>query len=930
MSELLWAEEQRTAETAITVDRASYSMKTPQNNINSRSAPRDYDRPFRVFNDPYLTRQFTTLSINPLDSNLGIMSTDNFQRRDIFEIGVRDPSDIILSDRLSDGTDYVPSFSYGNNRNDNSGSSQSFNYLASATHIMNRPFTRPFNPNATPFMPSSQLKFISNNDDSAQNLRDRLKKQLEDEQYECMICCQTIKANQWIWTCQKCFHMFHFNQLQNKGCINQWATKSFECDTGWRCPGCQNISFGLPKCYRCFCGKKRNPPTQCFPEMPHSCNSICGKSRTVGCPHPCSEICHPGPCPECPIMSMRSCNCGAETKALRCGILSEFKCSKICSKMLNCGLHSCKSICHPGDCRTCEHIIVQFCHCGSEKRSVSCGHSDKAISSYSCGSACKGFYDCGIHRCEQKCHAKSSNESCGSCILSVEKIKYCPCGRTLISSLTTNMREKCTDAIPTCGQICDKLLNCGPKERQHRCKELCHMGSCPPCQNTTFMECRCKAIKKAIPCKEVILYSGAATVSNITMYKFFSAHVKVTFIESNPFLCERYCKKTKSCWNHRCQEVCCIDKEHLCLQMCNKLLSCGNHNCDRLCHRGKCPVCLVASFEEQYCLCGATFREPPVPCGAPLPSCDQLCSREHACEHSPTHKCHSDPECPPCTVLTQKPCYGNHEVRSNIPCYLNDVSCGKPCGLDVSCGIHRCPRICHPGSCLTGNDVCKQPCPIRRIGGESCDHPCALPCHGSTPCPPSICLELIRVTCLCLRKSSEMRCVDVEKVYRKMLALKIAQSEGQQQTEIKILKRSLSADKYKCLPCDADCQRILRNKRIANALNIAIETNSTDIAPPIYTDFLIRQLTLAHKHVLQIENALISLVNEVDLEQSSTVRTHTFHPMVSELRRIIHEYAKYFRIKTVSHDAEPQRNVVAIAKRLIYQKYILFNTYFTY
>lgn len=52
--------------------------------------------------------------------------------------------------------------------------------------------------------------------------------------------------------------------------------------------------------------------------------------------------------------------------------------------------------------------------------------------------------------------------------------------------------------------------------------------------------------------------------------------------------------------------------------------------------------------------------------------------------------------------------------------------------------------------------------------------------------------------------------------------------------------------------------------------------------------------------------------------------------MVSELRRIIHEYAKYFRIKTVSHDAEPQRNVVAIAKRLIYQKYILFNTYFTY
>ncbi|MFH4980057.1 hypothetical protein AB6A40_006766 [Gnathostoma spinigerum] len=54
-----------------------------------------------------------------------------------------------------------------------------------------------------------RAKKIEPREESLQNLRDRLIEQLENNSYECMICCQIVEANQWIWTCQKCFHMFH-------------------------------------------------------------------------------------------------------------------------------------------------------------------------------------------------------------------------------------------------------------------------------------------------------------------------------------------------------------------------------------------------------------------------------------------------------------------------------------------------------------------------------------------------------------------------------------------------------------------------------------------------------------------------------------------------------------------------------------------------
>lgn len=71
---------------------------------------------------------------------------------------------------------------------------------------------------------------------------------------------------------------------------------------------------------------------------------------------------------------------------------------------------------------------------------------------------------------------------------------------------------------------------------------------------------------------------------------------------------------------------------------------------------------MFIGFDELYCRCGFSFIRPPIRCGTRLPSCTMPCSREHECSHPPTHICHDEDECPPCIALTEKLCFGGHEV----------------------------------------------------------------------------------------------------------------------------------------------------------------------------------------------------------------------------------------------------------------------------
>jgi transcriptional repressor NF-X1 len=42
-------------------------------------------------------------------------------------------------------------------------------------------------------------------------------------------------------------------------------------------------------------------------------------------------------------------------------------------------------------------------------------------------------------------------------------------------------------------------------------------------------------------------------------------------------------------------------------------------------------------------------------------------------------------------------CNGNHELRHNIPCHMENVSCGHTCDKSLPNCSHKCIKICHKG-----------------------------------------------------------------------------------------------------------------------------------------------------------------------------------------------------------------------------------------
>lgn len=79
---------------------------------------------------------------------------------------------------------------------------------------------------------------------------------------------------------------------------------------------------------------------------------------------------------------------------------------------------------------------------------------------------------------------------------------------------------------------------------------------------------------------------------------------------------------------------------------------------------------------------------------------------------------------------------GGHEVRSNIPCHLNDISCGLKCGKPLPCGEHKCDKVCHKDECAKDGEDCLLKCKKVR---EACGHPCNSKCHVGSPCPETLC-----------------------------------------------------------------------------------------------------------------------------------------------------------------------------------------------
>ncbi|XP_035468809.2 transcriptional repressor NF-X1 isoform X2 [Scophthalmus maximus] len=714
--------------------------------------------------------------------------------------------------------------------------------------------------------------------------------QLSEEKYECMVCCDIIRLMAPVWSCQSCFHVFHLN------CIKKWARSSAsqadDSAEGWRCPACQNVSPKQPTSYSCFCGKVTNPKWQ-RSEIPHSCGDMCGKKRSgVDCNHPCNILCHPGPCPQCPAFVTKSCICRKTSQPMRCGQATVLRCDKVCGALLNCAEHTCTQVCHSGACQPCQLQVQQVCYCGVTTREVLCG-TDKegfdGLGHCSCQKTCGKMLDCKAHQCQQVCH----RGPCQLCPRSPTLVKTCPCGQTLLAKLLElgySERHCCSDPIPSCGKMCNKPLACGSSDIIHLCENICHEGRCGPCSLTSTIRCRCGSKTKEVPC---------ATIQKE---------------EELVFTCEKRCNKKRSCGRHKCGELCCVTLEHKCPLICSYKLNCGLHRCQEPCHRGNCEPCWQSSFDELTCHCGLTVLYPPISCGTKPPECKNLCTRRHECDHPVFHNCHSEEKCPPCTYLTQKWCMGKHEQRSNIPCHLQDISCGLTCNKMLPCEMHRCRRICHRGDCLA-EGTCQQSCMLPR---QDCGHPCSVLCHKGSSCPRTTCTAKVALQCDCGRRKETAICTEAASSYRRYAAIAMASKLSDMQLGDSmdigplLTKKELKQTR---LECDQECATLERNRRLAEALQIDSSTDPFNVrSTSIYSDSLKEDARKDLKFVTDVEEEIKNLVELVN-KAKQPKRSHCFPPMNREHRKIIHELAEVYGVESVSYDTEPKRNVVITAQK---------------
>ncbi|CAI5783838.1 NF-X1-type zinc finger protein NFXL1 [Podarcis lilfordi] len=593
----------------------------------------------------------------------------------------------------------------------------------------------------------------------------------------CLICIASIKRNQAVWSCSGCFCIFHMP------CIQKWAKDSLflisspltdddfgKKDYPWPCPKCrfEYKRSETPTRYYCYCRKVEDPPLDPW-LVPHSCGQVCERDFKPPCGHRCLLLCHPGPCPPCPKMVTITCYCKKAKPVPRRCSTKEWSCQLPCGRKLPCGQHNCEKPCHPGDCQPCPRVSKQACICGRQVAERLC-----ASPVWQCNQVCGKTLPCGYHACEQICHAGS----CGECPRSGKR--SCPCGKSKFSL-------PCTEDVPTCGDSCDKALDCGI----HRCSQRCHRGPCEICRQEVEKQCRCGKHTKQMPCHK-------------------------------PYLCETKCAKIRDCQKHQCKRKCCSGNCPPCDQACGRTLGCRNHKCPSVCHRGSCYPC--PETVDVKCNCGKTALK--VPCGrertTKAPKCKEPCRQPPTCHHPARekHSCHFGPcppcrqpckktfekcghscpapchdealvkqtgshqpagpweqsaeptfiqtalPCPPCQVPIPTQCLGKHEV-SPLACHaVGPYSCKRLCGRLLDCQNHTCMKECHKVTETdSNNDVhkasqecsqCEEECSKPRPPG--CPHSCPLPCHPGD-CPP--CAQMIRMKCHCKLTSLYIECIKI-------------------------------------------------------------------------------------------------------------------------------------------------------------------------
>ncbi|GIZ49491.1 hypothetical protein CKM354_001252100 [Cercospora kikuchii] len=222
-------------------------------------------------------------------------------------------------------------------------------------------------------------------------------------------------------------------------------------------------------------------------------------------------------------------------------------------------------------------------------------------------------------------------------------------------------------------------------------------------------------------------------------------------------------------------------------------------------------------------------------------------------------------------------CMCGKKALKNQQCWLRDVSCGTVCGQKLKCGVHFCRKQCHrKGQCEdAGGQACTQPCGKEK---KVCGHPDEAPCHAPFACKESKpCNSKIFITCECQAQKQEVKCG--------------ASTSGEGNT-------------LKSLPCNEECARLERNRRLAVALNI---DQSTHVEGGDHVPYSTETLNLfaAHPKWCQTQEREFRV-----FATSPDEKRLRFKPMQAQQRSFVHSLAEDFGLDSESVDPEPHRHVM--------------------
>ncbi|KAL6533124.1 NF-X1-type zinc finger protein nfxl2 [Orobanche minor] len=329
-----------------------------------------------------------------------------------------------------------------------------------------------------------------------------------------------------------------------------------------------------------------------------------------------------------------------------------------------------------------------YCFCGK----VQDPPRDPWVFPHSCGEICGRSlkYDCG-HICLLLCHPGP----CPACPKLVRN--KCFCGKL------EDVR-RCGFKNFSCNGVCGKVLEC----RVHRCGEICHDGSCPPCREKGTYSCLCGKLKMSRECYE---------------------------------------------------------RDFKCDNDCSKMLGCGRHVCERGCHEGECGDCPLQG--KRTCPCGKTVYE-GMACDVSVPLCGATCDKVLSCGFHRCHeRCHRGPCIETCRIMVMKSCRCG-SLKKQIPCY-QELTCERKCQKVRDCGRHACKRRCCNGDCPPCSEICDRrlrcrnhkcpapchrgacaPCPLMvRISCSCGETQFEVPCGTENEQKPPKCRKLCRVSTLC-------------------------------------------------------------------------------------------------------------------------------------------------------------------------------------